>query len=239
MSVVPVDHRGVRYGKVVGISPTDNRYRKSIIWLWKCDCGQEFEALATNFVSAGHSRGCGDCVKKFRAEVCMRVRGKHLMSGTKEHKAWTEIKHRIGTHPNYLDLEIDPLLNDSFEAFYKEIGPIPSQRGRWSVGRIDNDVGYIVGNIQWETPAQQARNRGKCSNNTSGVTGVFVRRNEDGTPNSFVARWCGLDHKQHEKGFNVRKYGEELAFLAACEARDQAIRLLNQQSAGYAPAHGK
>ena len=41
------------------------------------------------------------------------------------------------------------------------------------------------------------------------------------------------------EGIKFKKYGEELAMLCAVEARDQAIRLLNQQGAGYSPNHGK
>ena len=40
--------------------------------------------------------------------------------------------------------------------FYKEIGPMPDYTNKWSVDRIDNNRGYVEGNIRWCLMQQQA-----------------------------------------------------------------------------------
>jgi hypothetical protein len=54
----------------------------------------------------------------------------------------------IGLHPDWAA---------DFSAFLSYLGRRPTPRH--SVGRIDNDVGYIPGNVRWETPEQQSRNK--------------------------------------------------------------------------------
>lgn len=238
-----IDHIGVRYGKVVGIRPTDGRRGKQIIWEWRCDCGTVFSNVAGNFVHSGYSAGCEVCVSAEKSRNASALKHIHGMSKTKEWSSWSKIKDRVFNERNpdysvYSVLGMDETLRNSFENFYAEIGPCPDDGNRWSVGRVDNSIGYRVGNIRWETDKQQARNKGMQVNNTSGYTGV---KTDEKSPGRFyaVAHWRNMSGKQCHKSFSFKKYGEELALICAIEARDQAIRLLNQQGAGYSPNHGK
>lgn len=43
-----------------------------------------------------------------------------------------------------------PRTQEGFDAFCKELGPIPEDMKRPSVGRRFHDKGYVVGNIVWE-----------------------------------------------------------------------------------------
>lgn len=64
--------------------------------------------------------------------------------------------------PHYPDygarLKIDDFYRD-FNNFFVDLGPMPRDGSKYSVGRIDNSVGYCRGNLRWETPTQQANNR--------------------------------------------------------------------------------
>ena len=44
----------------------------------------------------------------------------------------------------------------SFECFYDEIGPSPSEKH--TVDRINNNLGYKHGNVRWATKKEQANN---------------------------------------------------------------------------------
>ena len=47
-----------------------------------------------------------------------------------------------------------------------------------------------------------------------------------------------VEGRNRTKNFSSRKYGDELAFLAATEWRDKMIKLLNSKGAGYTKRHG-
>ena len=238
------DHTGVRYGIVVGLRPTEKRMYKQIVWEWQCDCGEVFEMVAGNFLY----RGTGSCEKcgKLNAKVAtIAAKTTHGMTKTKEYKSWTKIRERCydensKDYPQYggAGVVVHPEWIGSFEAFYAHIGDIPSDGHRYSCDRIDNDGDYVPGNVRWARYTQQARNKSKMKNNTSGHTGVVI---DEKSPGKFYAKaqWQDLNGKLCTRSFSFKTYGEELALLCAIEARDKAIRLLNQQGAGYSPKHGK
>jgi hypothetical protein len=61
------DVTGQKFGMLTAIMPicrNGGRHKKSIIWLWKCDCGKETEKETAD-VKRGHSVSCG-CWKKIK-----------------------------------------------------------------------------------------------------------------------------------------------------------------------------
>ena len=237
------DYTGVRYGKAVGIRPTGESNKcKQRVWLWKCDCGEEFESPAAPFVYKNYSAGCRACSKASQVAAIGSRSKSHGMTGSKEHNAWREVKKRVlnknsHNYEKYSALGMEEDFIDSFEEFLTEIGPYPQDGKRYTVDRIDNNLGYFRNNIRWATNEEQARNKGKQCNNTSGITGVHLQREENGNIVA-IAQWTDLDGIRHGRGFSFNKYGEELALLCAQEARDQAIKILNQRGAGYSKNYG-
>jgi hypothetical protein len=83
---------------------------------------------------------------------------------TPEYQCWAGIKDRC-TNPNCADypdwggrgIGIASEWRNDFAAFLFHIGPRPSPRH--SIDRIDNDLGYVPGNVRWGTPSQQIANR--------------------------------------------------------------------------------
>jgi len=119
---------------------------------------------------------------------------------------------------------------DNFDNFLEDMGQKPSDKH--TIERLDNTIGYTPDNCVWETLDKQARNHQKRKDNTSGVTGVVRYKY------GYRALWV-VNGKQRSKAFSSNQLGDELAFFAACECREQMIELLNKKGAGYSPNHGK
>lgn len=50
-----------RFGKLVAIKPTDKRIHRSVVWICRCDCGNEIK-IAAKELTNGNKKNCG-CVK--------------------------------------------------------------------------------------------------------------------------------------------------------------------------------
>lgn len=90
---------------------------------------------------------------------------KHGMKGTPEWKAWVNARRRCTDpkHPDWKNyggrgITMAKRWLRSFAAFYEHIGPRPAGL---MLERIDNDRGYVPGNVRWATRAEQNANRRK------------------------------------------------------------------------------
>lgn len=239
-----LDIAGKRFGRLVAIRNTGEKNGNgSYIWEFKCDCGNTHITGIGNIVYRGEG-SCGCLTRELAADRLTT----HGLSKGKEHKSWCKINERCFnvdcvSYPAYGGSGITSEFKDSFEEFYKEVGPYPSDGKRYTVDRIDNTRGYVKGNIRWATFAQQARNKGLMKNNTSGKNGVSwedkVHPNGVTSTTYALAQWHDLDGKIRKKCFSVKKYGLLEAFAMACAYRDAKIRELNEQGAEYSSTHGK
>jgi len=232
------DLAGIRFGRLLVQSRAEGEYGKTL-WKCLCDCGSTKNILGASLTS-GKTQSCG-CLRK---EVLSELKTKHGLAGSKEYVSWTGILRRCLVpkckgYENYgaKGITVAPEWIASFEEFYNHIGPIPKDGKRYSCDRIDNNGGYTPGNVRWATYPEQAKNRAKSPNNTSGVTGVTFLTVSG--IDYIMARWTDLNGREVGKAFNISKLGKEQAFLKACETREEAIRLLNEQGAGYTANHGK
>lgn len=155
--------------RVVGAVRRGNYVKQECI----CQCGNKCYPRAYDLMK-GSVVSCG-CWKRDGAHAMVgkenpSYKHGHVIGGTKSvtYTSWTSMITRctnprsssyvnygmrgIGIHPEWLD----------FCSFLKDVGPAPTDDSYWSVGRIDNDVGYIPGNVRWEGRSEQARNRRSC-----------------------------------------------------------------------------
>lgn len=218
--------------------------RSGLIWMAECSCGNLKEVCSSD-LSSGSTRSCGCLEREVRGEHMEKFSRKystHGLSGTKEYDAWKRIIQRC-TNPLNPDYEVyskigvcEEFRND-FLLFLEEIGEVPDRLRNWSVDRKDNTKGYIIGNVRWATDPQQARNKGRYSNNKSGVTGVYAHTAKG--REYWVATWKDLNTgKSKTRNFSIAKFGDEFAFFLACECRSLAIRRMNLLGAGYSESHG-
>lgn len=125
-----------------------------------CECGNT-GVVNINKLRSGHSRSCG-CL---RAEVGKRLlqpdTTTHGASYTPEYSAFVGSKYRCenpknAAYPYYGGRGIQ-FRFESFQQFYDEVGPRPSDKH--SLDRIDNDGHYEPGNIRWVTKKEQTKNQ--------------------------------------------------------------------------------
>lgn len=242
-----IDWEGHEIGRLkvkylVGKHPT----RRTLLWFAECSCGNTTQVSSAE-LSANDTQSCG-CLHLEKIAITNKAFAEkyttHGMSGSIEQKAWKRMKDRC-TNPNsqeyevYSKIGISSHFAESFMNFYEDIGPVPKDLvGRVSVDRIENSLGYIPGNVRWANDEMQSRNKGMYSSNKSGVTGVYLHTDRYGRQ-AWAASWYEAGRKQRTRYFSIKKYGDELAFFAACELRSLMIERLNMLGAGYTENHGK
>lgn len=235
------DLTNLRFGRLIvemyaGRWPRSLGKKESTWWFCQCDCGKQHTVTGDSLVG-GNTQSCG-CLADENRKEHIKLCTTHGECGSKEHYAWAGARQRT-TNPDHPKAEtyagrgFDPNWLHSFETFLAHVGYCPDTTQAWSLGRIDNTVGYIEGNVQWELPPQQARNRSMPSTNTSGVVGVHRGGNGE-----WIAKWVDCAGITHRKGFSPKKYGEDQAKQMAIDRRTAAIKELNEQGAGYSDTHG-
>lgn len=150
----------------LGMKPVGSKGLSTRKGIYKCHCGNEFEARASN-IKSGNTKGCG----------CLRGGlVKHGLSSTKEYSCWLGMRNRCCNQksPDYENyggrgINVCARWINSFENFYSDMRDCPEG---FSLDRIDVNGNYEPGNCRWADNSKQAFNTKIYSSNTSGVPGV-------------------------------------------------------------------
>ncbi len=153
-----IDITKKRFGRLVVISRVENNKHGKTRWECLCDCGKLTEVLS-NSLRSGRAKSCG-CLQK---QVTINRNTTHNMRRSPEYYIWMAMKSRCGNKKsqyfkNYggRGISVCNKWINSFQRFYEDMGKRPSNNH--SLDRIDNNGNYELGNCQWATRVEQARN---------------------------------------------------------------------------------
>lgn len=240
------DVSGERYGRLVAIDEAARLAGERRVWRFKCDCGTTC-VKRLDQVLMGVTKSCG-CLQKETASITSQTHGLTMsVDGDKTYNLWSNIKrrcydestgrfHRYGGRGIFLQ---DSWVNDpvGFSTYVRSLDGFSMEK---SLDRVDNNLGYVEGNLRWATPKTQGRNRGMECRNSSGVTGVYwhavIAKGEEYL--YATATWSDSFGVKSSKKFSVKTYGLMPAFLKACNYRPSIIIAMNQSGAGYTQTHG-
>lgn len=166
---------GLTFGRltVVGYTGAMTKHRQRMLTC-RCGCGLYVDVMKAHLTS-GNTTSCGCAHSEQVGERNAASVTHGEARGTREegtkvtvlYRAWTQIKQRClnPKHPAYPDyggrgITLHPVWAASYAHFRQDIdraiGPKPSRL--YSLDRINNDSGYVPGNLRWATPAEQNRN---------------------------------------------------------------------------------
>ena len=223
-----IDLTGQSFGELTVIEEDLSVKDKRKHWTCKCSCGSKI-SVRSNSLRTGNTSSCG--CSRLRSLVEMST--KHGESNSKLYEIWQNMKQRCDNPKKsfYKDYGGRGITyQDSwsnFESFFNDL--IGGYKEGLSLERVDVNGNYCKDNCSWIDVKDQAKNRRKPKNNTSGFTGVDTYFNKSGTM-YYRVRW--VEHgKNMSKYFSTKKF--EDAYETACTFRENVLRSLD-----YGIKHG-
>ena len=183
---------GQKFGRLVVVEQSHKNKWNHYYWLCLCDCGKE-KIIAGSSLKTKCTQSCG-CLRK--EKVTKHGYGKKKKR-TKTYHTWQHMIQRC-TNSNYQyyahyggrGITVCERWKNSFENFLNDMGKPPTKNH--SIDRIDNNLGYFLGNCRWTTKSQQQRNkRNNCLITHDGRTLCLINWSEE-TGIQYATLWARI-----------------------------------------------
>lgn len=152
------DLTGATFNLLTVLRRSDRKGTK-VRWVCQCRCGQQTTVIADQLTS-GKTQSCG-CLRKSTKNKPKAFT--HGMTYSPEFSSWSAMRKRCLNKRHHAyhryggrGITICDEWIDSFEAFYRDMGPRPKNL---TLERKDTNKGYSKENCIWATRAEQNINR--------------------------------------------------------------------------------
>jgi len=153
----PKDITGMKFGMLTAVQPTGKSNHYGIIWLARCDCGNEIERGASELLRKPKRKtqvpqNCGCYRKRNRSP---KYKGVGDLSSTRFRRVLAQAKQRGIPFKITIRQAWDQFLRQdgkcSLTGVALAMSPSSMKEGAStaSLDRIDSTKGYVLGNIQW------------------------------------------------------------------------------------------
>lgn len=171
------DKTGQTYGWLTVLHRDDSKFGR-VYYVCECKCSKQVSRRASR-LNDKEFRSCG-CYVHNKTHGMTNSGG--IKPAAPEYNSWQGAKRRcfdktcnVYEHYGARGVTMCDKWKNSFEEFYKDMGPKPS--AKHSIDRINNDGNYEPSNCKWSTQSEQRRNA-RSLKNTSGTIGVYWNKSK-------------------------------------------------------------